>query len=125
MALKLAPVGAVLDVMRRLVADPNSRVRLIAAGSLLSAESSNTNAGIVLREALEDPALRVREAALELLESLGASGAALLEGLRERDGEPGIVGSYGPLHPTPEGAGDPRVCILPDTGRSPAGGEMR
>ena len=88
MALRLAPAGAVLEVMQRLVADPNSRVRLIAAGSLLSAESSNTNAGIVLMEALEDPALRVREAAHELLESLGARGVAFVESLRERDGPP-------------------------------------
>ena len=61
--------------MQRLVADPNSRVRLIAAGSLLSADASNAVAGAVLMEALGDPALRVREAALELVESLGASGA--------------------------------------------------
>ena len=88
MALRLAPAGEVLDVMQRLVADPNSRVRLIAAGSLLAAESGNTSAGVVLLEALEDPALRVREAALELLGSLGARGAALVEGLRERDGPP-------------------------------------
>ena len=38
MALKLAPAGEVLEVMQRLVADPNSRVRLIAAGSLLAAD---------------------------------------------------------------------------------------
>ena len=57
------PPAAVIEVMQRLVADPNSRVRLIAASSLLSAESGNTIAGAVLLEALEDPAPRVREAA--------------------------------------------------------------
>jgi len=91
-ALRLAPAGAVLDVMQRLIADPNSRVRLIAAGSLLAAESGNTNAGAVLLEALEDPSPRVREAALELLGSLGAGGAAFVDGLRGRNGsraEPG------------------------------------
>jgi HEAT repeat protein len=82
MALSLAPTGTVSEVMQRLVADPNSRVRLIAARSLLSAESSNPTAGAVLREALEDPALRVRGAAHELVESLGASGAASALGLR-------------------------------------------
>ncbi len=87
-ALRLAPAAAVLDVMQRLVADPNSRVRLIAAGSLLAAESGNTDASVVLLEALEDPALRVREAAMELLGSLDARGVALVEGLRERDGSP-------------------------------------
>ena len=57
--------------MHQLVADPNSRVRLIAAGSLLSAEPDDADAGAVLVEALGDPALRVREAALDLFESLG------------------------------------------------------
>ena len=71
-ALKLAPADAVINVMQRLVADPNSRVRLIAASSLLVAEPGNTLAGAVLVESLEDPVLRVREAALVLLDSLGA-----------------------------------------------------
>ena len=84
MALKLAPAGEVLEVMRRLVADPNSRVRLIAAGSLLPAESSDAVAGAVLMEAMGDPAPRVREAARELLESLGAGGAAFVAGSTER-----------------------------------------
>ncbi len=92
MALRLAPAGAVLEVMQRLVTDPNSRVRLIAAGSLLSLESGNTPAGIVLMGALEDPALRVREAAIELLASLGTGGAAFIDGLRERDGLPAAPG---------------------------------
>ncbi len=86
MALRLAPTVAVLDVMRGLVSDPNSRVRLIAAGSLLAAESDHGDAGLVLMEALEDPAPRVRAAAVELLASLDARGAALIEGLRERGG---------------------------------------
>src|SRR5439155_23303299 len=84
MALRLAPAGAVVEVMQRLVADPNSRVRLIAASSLLAAESSHTQAGDVLMEALGDPALRVREAALDLFESLGTGGAAVLERLKNR-----------------------------------------
>ena len=93
MALKLAPAGAVADVMHQLVADPNSRVRLIAASSLLSAESNDADAGAVLVEALGDPALRVREAALDLFESLGNEGAAILEGLKERGGMKGGPGT--------------------------------
>jgi HEAT repeat protein len=73
-ALKLAPAETVIDVMLHLVADPNSRVRLIAASSLLVAEPGNTLAGAVLAESLEDPVLRVREAALELLERCRRSG---------------------------------------------------
>ena len=45
MALKLAPAGAVAEVMQHLVADPNSRVRLIAASSLLAAEPGNASGG--------------------------------------------------------------------------------
>ena len=82
-ALKLAPAEAVIDVMQHLVADPNSRVRLIAASSLLVAEPGNTLAGAVLAESLEDPVLRVREAALVLLDSLGEGGMLLLEELKE------------------------------------------
>ena len=89
MALKLAPAGAVAEVMHQLVADSNSRVRLIAASYLLSQESSDTTAGAVLVDALGDPALRVRATAMEVFESLGDGGAAILEGLRERDGTEG------------------------------------
>ena len=63
-----------MDVMQHLVADPNSRVRLIAASSLLVAEPGNILAGAVLTESLQDPVLRVREAALELLERSGPEG---------------------------------------------------
>ncbi len=68
--------------MPHLVADPNPRVRLIAAGSLLAAEPGNADAGAVLVEALGDPALRVRKAALELVESLGSQRRQFLEGLK-------------------------------------------
>ena len=61
------------------------RIRLIAAGSLLSAGPGNARAGAVLVEALGDPAPRVRKAALELVESLGR-GAAFLEVLKKRAG---------------------------------------
>jgi HEAT repeat protein len=85
-ALKLAPAGAADEVMQHLVADPNSRVRLIAASFLFAAGLGNAAARAVLNEALGDPALRVRKAALELVESLGTDGAAFLESLKRRDG---------------------------------------
>ena len=86
MALKLAPADTVAEVMHNLVEDPNSRVRLIAASCVLSEESNDANAGAILIEALGDPALRVREAAMDLFESLGNGSTAILESLRERDG---------------------------------------
>jgi HEAT repeat protein len=82
-ALKLAPGGAVINVMQHLLADPNSRVRLIAASSLLVADPGNTLAGVILAESLEDPALRVREGALVLLASLGERGTALLKEVKD------------------------------------------
>lgn len=88
MALSLASSGMVAEVMQRLVADPNSRVRLIAASALLFADSSNIDAGAVLIESLEDPALRVRAAAHELVESLGASSAAHVIGLNHGEQSP-------------------------------------
>ena len=65
--------------MQHLVADPNSRVRLIAASSLLVAEPGNALAGAVLAASLEDPVLRVREAALELLERSRPDGVLALQ----------------------------------------------
>jgi HEAT repeat protein len=85
MALRLAPAASIGDVMRRLVADPNSRVRLIAAGSVLSEEPASGEAGAVLVEALGDPALRVRKAALELVESLGKGALGYLDVLKARE----------------------------------------
>ena len=86
MALKVAGPGAVGDVMRHLIGDVNLRIRLIAASCLLPADPGNVEAGAVLMEALGHPALRIRKAALELVESLGAGGVAFLGGLKKRDG---------------------------------------
>jgi HEAT repeat protein len=84
LALKRAPAGAVGAVMEHLVAGPSSRVRLIAAGSLLEADVGSSKAGAVVVAALGGPALRIRKAALELVEPLGAGGAVILEGLKKR-----------------------------------------
>ncbi len=84
LALKLAPPGDVQEIMEHLVADPNLRVRLIAAGSLLAADPSNARAGAVVVEALADPALRLRKAALELVESLGENGRVFADAVRQR-----------------------------------------
>ena len=85
MALGSAPASAVDGVMRHLIADPNSRVRLIAAGRIARRiDIANEPARAVLIEALEDAALRVRRSALELVDSLGAGAAPFLESLVKR-----------------------------------------
>jgi HEAT repeat protein len=85
MALKLAPANDVNDLMENLVSDSSARVRLIAAGFLLSTGSDNSKARSVLVEALDDSAPLVRGAALQLVESLGTDGSTFLEELRNRD----------------------------------------
>jgi HEAT repeat protein len=86
MALKAAPPGATGEAMRHLLEDANVRIRLIAASSVLAADPGHARAGAVLVQALGDPSLRIRKAALELVESLGTNGAAFLEVLKERAG---------------------------------------
>lgn len=70
MALKPLAAAEVIETMRRLLADPNSRVRIIAASSLLAADPADSQARAVLTQALDDPAPRVREAAESILSSL-------------------------------------------------------
>jgi HEAT repeat protein len=72
--------------MRQLVDDPNVRIRLVAAGVLLTADASNVEASAALVDALADPTPRVRKAALELIDSLGSEGAAFVENLQQRSG---------------------------------------
>ncbi|SIN87371.1 HEAT repeat [Singulisphaera sp. GP187] len=55
-ALKLAPADLVGAVMQNLLTDSNSRIRLIAAGSLLATGLANPQADLALVEALGDPA---------------------------------------------------------------------
>jgi HEAT repeat protein len=96
-ALKAAPAGAVGEAMQHMVADPNSRVRLIAASFLLAAGLGNAEAGAVLVEVLSDPTPRVRKAALELVESLGPGGSEFINALKDRDGLEGEAELRGTL----------------------------
>ncbi len=85
LALKLAAPRAAGEAMRHLIGDANLRIRLIAASCLLGTDPANAKASAVLREALSDPALRIHQAALELVESLGTTGAAFLEDWKKHD----------------------------------------
>lgn len=72
--------------MERLLGDSNVRVRLIAAGSLLGTDPENRQASAIARDALADPAPRVRRSALALIESLGEKGKPFAEAVRQREG---------------------------------------
>jgi HEAT repeat protein len=72
MALRLAPQGEVVAVMERLLEDASLRVRLIAAGSLLSLRPDDERARAVLQEAAANGSPGVRRSAEELIEALSA-----------------------------------------------------
>jgi HEAT repeat protein len=84
LALKLATGAAVVQAMEQLLEDANLRIRFIAASSLLSADPGHAAAAAVVTEMLSDPTARLRQAALALVESLGAGGGAFLDTLRRR-----------------------------------------
>ncbi|HWY85804.1 MAG TPA: HEAT repeat domain-containing protein, partial [Gemmataceae bacterium] len=86
LALKLAAGGKVTQAMERLLEDASLRIRFIAAGALLPLDPGHATAGAVLVEALADPTVRLRQAALALVKSLGAGGVVFLEELRLRSG---------------------------------------
>jgi HEAT repeat protein len=84
LALKAAPPSATKATMKHLVEDANVRVCLVAASSLLATDLDDARARAVVVEALSDPALRVRKAALELVESFGTNGVAFIGVVKAR-----------------------------------------
>jgi HEAT repeat protein len=86
LALKLAPANAVAGPMELLVEDANLRIRFIAASALLSLNQDHARAGAVLVEALSDPTIRLRQAALALVKTLGVGGGPFLETVQLRIG---------------------------------------
>jgi HEAT repeat protein len=109
MALTRAPATVPAGVMAQLIEDTNSRVRLMAAGSLLASDAGHVKAATALREALSDPALRLRRAAVDLVESLGDGGRAFANDLRRRaalEEDPELAGRLARLVGRAEGAAD-------------------
>lgn len=84
LALKLATGTEVTEAMERLLGDSSLRVRFVAARALLPLNPGHPRAGAALVEAMSDPTVRLRQAALALVKSLGAAGNAFLEPLRAR-----------------------------------------
>ena len=67
LALRLAPSDETADLMDHLLDDPNVRVRLVAAGYVLSTDPASTRAAAVVTAAADDPSPRVQQAIEELL----------------------------------------------------------
>jgi hypothetical protein len=70
--------------MEHLVEDANLRICLIAASWLLSVNATHAQASAVVRESLGNPTVRLRQAALALLKSLGPGAATFLDIIRSR-----------------------------------------
>lgn len=75
-ALRSAPFADTADALRHLLADPNARVRLAAAGAVLRSDPGDAAATAVATAALSDASPRVREAAAELLANAPETPAA-------------------------------------------------
>jgi HEAT repeat protein len=86
LALRSLAAGEALTVMEHLLGDPNPRVRLIAARALLARDAGHEGARAVVLQALGDPVLKMRKAALELVEALGENAGAFAGALHERVG---------------------------------------
>jgi HEAT repeat protein len=84
LALQTAPVGQSRTAFRRLLTDPNPRLRLLAAGSLLDDEPSAPDAAAILAEAVTDPAFPVRRAAEEWIHSHHSGNVLLATALQRR-----------------------------------------
>jgi HEAT repeat protein len=114
LALRLAPPSAASPAFTQLLADSNPRIRLIATSCLLDADPTNSQATAVLLAALADPATRFRNAALELIATLGPRGAVFLDPLHQRAAvelEPAVSDYLTQLidsleHPLPEDSTD-------------------
>ena len=84
LALKRATGGEVRTAMEHLIEDSNLRIRLIAASNLLSIEPMHAQAVVVVTEMLNDPTVRLRQAAIALIKSLSADAGAFSDALRLR-----------------------------------------
>nr|WP_171475255.1 HEAT repeat domain-containing protein [Frigoriglobus tundricola] len=67
LALRQAPSAEAADLMEHLLNDPNVRVRLVAAGAILSVTPTHPHAAEVVLAATDDQSPRVRQAVEELL----------------------------------------------------------
>ena len=70
LALRNASGAEALALLEHLLDDPSVRVKIVAAGAVLAADPLHSGAREVVESAQTDTSPRVRQAAMELLESL-------------------------------------------------------
>jgi HEAT repeat protein len=121
-ALKTAPRNATGEVMRHLLQDSNIRVRLIAASVIAIEHPDDAQVAAILVEASGDPSMRLRQAVIELIESLGTNGQLFLNLLESRlkmEREPGLRESLTELIENLKDVAPPDSAIA-ETDQSPA-----
>ncbi len=84
LALRNTTGSEVHDAMAHLLQDPSPRIRLLAAGSLLSADPADALAAAVVEAELADESPALRKAAVALLATLGAAVQPWLPRLQQR-----------------------------------------
>ncbi len=84
LALRHTGGAEVHDAMAHLLGDPSPRIRLLAAGSLLSADPADAPAAAVVEAELADESPALRKAAVALVAALGEAGQAWLPRLQAR-----------------------------------------
>jgi HEAT repeat protein len=116
-ALRGGAGGAAAATLHRLIDDPNTRVRLVAAGAVLAADPTDRAAATVVTAALSDPALRLRQLGLDVVTSLGDRGVLFLDVLHRRaaeEVEPDVRDGVASLITRLEAARVPAVEPAPD-----------
>jgi HEAT repeat protein len=86
-ALRAASADELATVSERLLEDSNLNVRLEAAGVILAVNPKDEQAAAVVLEALTDAVPKLRQTALELVQSLGTEGTIVRELLVQQAGE--------------------------------------
>jgi HEAT repeat protein len=84
LALQAVPGRAAADALHPLLADPNPRLRLIAARRVLAEDAADAGAVAVVADALAAPAAGIRKAAADLVDAVGPAAGAVLDAVRGR-----------------------------------------
>ncbi|OWK43585.1 HEAT repeat domain-containing protein [Fimbriiglobus ruber] len=83
-ALREGRPEAATEVFAHLLDDSNVRIRLIAAGAILTRDPADVRAATVVTGILSDPVARLRAIALEIITSLGQEAWHFLDALKLR-----------------------------------------
>jgi HEAT repeat protein len=109
--LRSAPPGEAREEFTRLLEDSNSRLRLLAAGSLLAMDPTNESAAAVVVATLRLAPTGIRRDAIELIASLGPNGKQFRTVLADQAAEEVDPELSGRLGEVLDGLEEPAVAV--------------